>query len=151
MEFKLKSLIALLLSLGLVCGRNYMNCSKQTDAQMRCICYVRQYSKLYSDDCGATREIAKEAINYICRHNSDCKKGFVEFKDNNCSGYSCRNSCLISAYQYIALNYESAYDKYDFGIRLNTDDYPDFKQEVGVVSNRNEIGGHECASWRKEE
>jgi len=156
MEFKLKSLIALLLSLGLVSGRNYMDCNKQTDPQMKCVCFVRQYTKYNSNDCG-TREIAKDGVNYACKHNSNCKRGFVD-DNNNCKGLnkvtdtdSCRKDCMASVYKYFIDNYESTFDNNSIGLTLNTIEYSRFMNEDNYLRNHNEPNIHECASWRKEQ
>jgi len=150
MEFKFISLIALFLSLSLVSGRKYMECDKQTDPQMRCVCAVRENTVLISSDCGANREIAKDAVNYACRHNNFCTKGFVE-KKRDCPDAKkglCRYDCQVSIFLYVMDNYEDNYYDNTFGVKpipsiLNN--------EYHVISNGMKGEGHECASWRKEE
>jgi len=151
MEFKLISLIALLLSLSLVSGRKYMNCEEQTDPQMKCVCYIRERTVFISSDCGANREIAKDAVNYVCRHNNNCKKGFIDrIKDcpNGLEGL-CRYDCQASIFRYAFDNYNTNYSNNAFGVKV----LPSILEahELSLLSNAVGKDTHECASWRKEE
>jgi len=100
MQFKLFSLIALILTVTLVQGKTYMNCRTAKNDVDKCICYLRQETYFRSTKCSTTQRVAKDIIEGACKNISYCRDAYAHNDDFcpkaiwNYSTNSCRRACL---------------------------------------------------------
>jgi len=165
MQTKLFSLIALLLTFGLVYSKavQYIDCNKLTDPTQKCICAVRNFTAIRtvkSDNvCGTVLRSVKDSVESVCasevkaqknkdRNGYDCIKAFVN-KQANCSeGITCSSNCVgkilrtTRTIEYFAITTINSYP-YD-GYARAAHDFT--KEDVKTNNKKFET----CPNWRKE-
>ena len=173
MQTKLFSLIALLLTFGLVYSKavQYIDCTKLTDPTQKCICAIRNYTAIRTvkseNACSAVLPYLKDAVETVCasevkaqkkndRNGYDCIKAFVN-KQAYCDSYvskgkkveqTCSDKCVgkIQGLSFTREYYAIMTVKsfpYDGYARI-AHDYT----EDDVKTNNKKF--ETCPNWRKE-
>jgi len=173
MQTKLFSLIALLLTFGLVYSKavQYIDCNKLTDPTQKCICAVRNFTAIRtvkSDNvCGTVLRSVKDSVESVCasevkaqknkdRNGYDCIKAFVNNQaycsSNVYNGEKVQNTCSDNCIGKIFRTSDTL--EYFALTTINSYPYEGYARSSNDYGKKDVLGNNKkfetCPNWRKE-